>query len=234
MIQPSPERLNASRRRRLSRVEPLARRASRRRPSGSRGCSTPARGAPRSRRGAAIASWSARAVVAQPVVERAEAVGPVALQRHPDLERVQPSRALEAAHSLVPAPLAVCAVEEVGRALAERRVELALVARRGRCPPRAASASSCAGPRRSSAPARCPRSAPAVRRREERRGAVGAVDVQPDPALLAQPADRVEVVERAGRGRARGRDHRHHAAARAPAGASSSAASAADVHPEAA
>ena len=48
-----------------------------------------------------------------------------------------------------------------------------------------------------------------VRGREERGGPVGAVHVQPDPPRLAQLADRLEVVERAGGGRARRRDHRH-------------------------
>ena len=63
-----------------------------------------------------------------------------------------------------------------------------------------------------------PRSRSRCAGREEGRGAVGAVDVEPDAPRLAEPADRVEVVEGAGRRRARGRDDGHDRAARAPAG----------------
>ena len=50
----------------------------------------------------------------------------------------------------------------------------------------------------------------AMPRRQERRRAVGAVDVQPQAARLAEASDGLDVVERAGRRRARGRDDRHH------------------------
>ena len=116
---------------------------------------------------------------AQPVVERAEPVGAVALQRHPDLERVEPARALEAAHALVPRR-------------ARRSARGTGTARAGRTP-----ASRSRSSRTSTAPAASgisiilcgsqaierARSMPCARRacaaEKQRRGAVGAVDVQP-------------------------------------------------------
>jgi len=58
-----------------------------------------------------------------------------------------------------------------------------------------------------------PRDARPVRGREQRRRAVRAVDVQPQPALLAEAPDGLDVVERPGGRRAGRRDHRHHLAA---------------------
>ena len=49
--------------------------------------------------------------------------------------------------------------------------------------------------------------------REQRRTAVRRVDVQPDAVLVAERRDRLEVVERTGRGRTGGGDDRHHARA---------------------
>ena len=51
-------------------------------------------------------------------------------------------------------------------------------------------------------------------RREQRRRAVRAVHVEPEPARRTQPADRLEVIERAGRRLADGRDHREDGSSR--------------------
>ena len=51
----------------------------------------------------------------------------------------------------------------------------------------------------------------AMRLAQQRRRAVRAVDVQPEPALVTERTDRLELVERAGRRGARGGDDGHHA-----------------------
>ena len=225
MIQPSPERLNSSRSLRFS----ASRRSPVIEPSPDVAEAEDVRlrlveslevGAPADRR---VERARRRAEV---VVERAEPLGAVALERDPDLQDVHPPRALEAPRPLVPRPGALAGVEEVGRALGERGVEVPLVPhedhpRRERHEHHLVRVpGDRAGPLEAAQP-------PAVRRREEGRRAVGAVDVQPEAALLAEPPDRLEVVEGAGRRRARRRDDGHDGAAPAPPAGRASAASAA-------
>jgi hypothetical protein len=64
---------------------------------------------------------------AQMIVEGSDAVGAVALQGHPHLQRVAPPRAHEASDALIDDPLVVISMKQVGRLLRECRVEIALI-----------------------------------------------------------------------------------------------------------
>ena len=136
----------------------------------------------------------------------------VALEGDPQLDDVRAARALEAARPLVPLPRSLSSpVKEVRRALREGasrdRARRARAARRRR----AAAASSCADPTRSSARGR-------FRAADRDACADSSADAPCAPSTCSQRprssqsvADRLEVVERAGRRRARRGDDGHHA-----------------------
>ena len=126
MIHPSPERLNSSRsfRFRASRRSPViapspVKRKQRMFDSGSWSASKS--GAPND----AIVERSRRR--AEVVVDRAEPLGAVTLERDPDLQDVHSPRALEAPRPLVPRAGGLAGVEEVGGTLREGGVEVPLV-----------------------------------------------------------------------------------------------------------
>ena len=119
--------------------------------------------------------------------------GTVALERHPDLEGVEPSRALEAPRPLIPGTLAR-RVEQVRRVLRESGLEVAFVAHEHDARRQRHQHHLVRIPRdRARAMDAC--DACAMGRREQGRRAVGAVHVEPHVVRLAQPADRLEVVE---------------------------------------
>src|SRR5450759_4017943 len=153
-----------------------------------------------------------RGDVAETVVERADAIRAVALERHPELDDVGAARTLEAAHSLIPHSLTVAAVKEVRCALRERRLEHSLVSdeqqsrRQGkkhhlvRIPgdrPRVLDAAQTT----------------AVPLAQERGAAMRGVHMEPDPVRVAECADRLQIVERACRRGPRGSDDGHHRSA---------------------